>query len=355
MAASRNIPKMYKKLIAVSINQNFREAVKTQSCPIPRPGPGELLVRNKYAGINASDVNWTAGRYAPGIQPPFDTGFEGLGKVVKVGDSCGSFKPGDAVCYIQFGAFSEYILIPAKIAFLVPNLDPRFIPLLVSGLTASVSLEKVGQLRKGEKVLVTAAAGGTGQFAVQLAKLAGCHVIGTCSSEEKVQFLRNLGCDRPVNYKQEKLEDVLKKEYSKGVDVVYEGVGGDMFNVCAKNLAVGGRLIIIGFISNYTSGSFSSRPNLPLYQILLSKSASVRGFFLQHFTRDFPDHFATLSSLLAAGKLVSQVDLCGGHGDNSRGGVDGVCAAVDYLYSGKNTGKIVVDMDPNELSSSSKL
>ena len=354
MAASRNIPKLYRKLVAVSVTQNFREAVEIQFLPTPVPGSGELLVRNKYAGINASDVNLTAGRYTPGIQPPFDTGFEGMGKVVKVGEGCNSFKPGDAVCYIMFGAFSEYCLIPAKIAIPVPNMDPRLLPLLVSGVTASISLEKIGQLQKGDKVLVTAAAGGTGQFAVQLAKLAGCHVIGTCSSEEKVQFLRTIGCDRPVNYKQEKLEGVLKKNYPQGIDVVYEGVGGDMFNLCVKNLAVGGRLIVIGYISSYTSSSTSSR-TLPLHKILLSKSASVRGFFLNHFMKELPVHFGKLFSLLAAGKLVSQVHLRGGYGDDIPRGVEGVCDAVEFLYTSKNIGKIVIDLDPEEPVSSSKL
>ena len=350
-----NIPKLCKKLIAVSISQNFREAVRIQSCPIPKPGMGELLVKNKYAGVNASDINLTAGRYHPGVQPPFDVGFEGMGKVVGVGENCGTFKPGDDVCYMKFGAFSQYILISAKTAIPVPNLDPRFIPLIVSGLTASISLEKVGQMRKGDKVLVTAAAGGTGQFAVQLAKLAGCHVIGTCSCEKKAQFLLDLGCDRPVNYKKEKLGDVLRKEYPAGVDVVYEGVGGEMFNTCVKNLAVGGRLIIIGFISSYTSSNFSSRPTIPLGQILLTKSASIRGFFLFHYQKEMPGHFGKLTSLLAGNQLVSQVDLCGGRGSNTLGGMEGVCDAVEFLYSGKSIGKIVVDLDPEDPSSLSKL
>lgn len=99
------------------------------------------------------------------------------------------------------GAFSEYLILPERLAIPIPNLDPGFVPLIVSGMTASISLEKVGELKSGEKVLITAAAGGTGQFAVQLAKLAGCHVIGTCSTDEKVAFLKTLGCDRPINYK----------------------------------------------------------------------------------------------------------------------------------------------------------
>lgn len=339
------IPKFHKKLVAVTLSQKFHEAVRVQSASVPAPGPGQLLVRNKYAGINASDINWTAGRYLPGVQPPFDTGMEGMGKVVKVGENCGYYKPGDAVCYMQSGAFGEYALIPAKIAIPVPSLDPHFLTFLVSGLTASIALEKVGEIRKGEKVLVTAAAGGTGQFAVQLAKLAGCHVIGTCSTDEKVRFLQGLGCDRPINYRKEDLKEVLKKEYPEGVDVVYESVGGDIFNTCVKNLARHGKIIIIGFITNYQTNSFSARPNLPLYSILLSKSASVRGFFLNSYLSEIPAHFARLMQLYSTGKLKPTVD--SGH-DCSKGpfkGLESVFHAVDYLYTGKSAGKVVVDLE----------
>lgn len=249
MSAARAIPKVHRKLVAVTLSNRFRDAVRVQTTETPRPGHGELLVRMKYVGINASDINWTAGRYIPGAMPPLDTGFEGLGEVVAVGEAeCGEFKPGDSVVVMQPGAFSEYLLLRARIAFPVPQLDPGFIPLCVSGLTASISLERMGEMKAGEKVLVTAAAGGTGQFAVQLAKLAGCHVIGTCSSDDKVAFLRRLGCDRPINYKKEDVKAVLGEEYPRGVDVVYESIGGEMFNTCIKNLSIGGRLVIIGFV-----------------------------------------------------------------------------------------------------------
>lgn len=129
------------------------------------------------------------------------------------------------------------------------------LPLMVSGLTASLSLEHVGRMSSGETVLVTAAAGATGSFAVQLAKLNSNHVIGTCSSDEKATFLKSLGCDRVVNYRKENLNEVLKSEYPKGVDLVYECVGGEMYETCVKNLAVKGRIIIIGMISGYEDQS----------------------------------------------------------------------------------------------------
>ncbi len=114
------------------------------------------------------------------------------------------------------GAFAEYQTLPASRVYRIPSLTPNALPLIVSGLTALLALEEVGAMRMGEVVLVTAAAGGTGQLAVQLAKLAGNTVIGTCSTPDKVQFLKSLGCDRVINYKQENIEKVLKKEYPQG-------------------------------------------------------------------------------------------------------------------------------------------
>lgn len=89
-------------------------------------------------------------------------------------------------------------------------------------------------MTKGETILVTAAAGGAGQIAVQLAKQAGNHVIGTCSNEEKVAMLKAMGCDRVINYKTEDFGNVLKTEYPRGVDIVFESVGGEFFNICLR-------------------------------------------------------------------------------------------------------------------------
>ena len=346
MAALLSIPQQCRKLVGVSLGTAFREVVQLQTVPTPRAGPRELLVRTRYAGINASDINWTAGRYIPGLQPPFDTGFEGLGQVVEAGKDCKGFKVGDPVLYMHSGSFSEYLTLPFRRATLLPRDDPAYLSLLVSGCTASIALEKVGEVKKGDKVLVTAAAGGTGQFAVQLAKLAGCHVIGTCSTDKKAEFLRGLGCDRPVNYKKENLKSVLKEEYPRGVDVVYEGVGGDIFNTCVKNLATKGRLVTIGFIESYQSSNFSARPTLPLHRILISKSASIRGFFLNDYVTDMPSHISRLCQLYEQGQLKAEVDM----GEKVSGGpfrgLEAVYDAVEYIYTGLSRGKVVVEVSP---------
>lgn len=286
------------------------------------------------------------GRYqASGkLNPPYPVGFEAAGEVVATGNECPHHNVGDAVVYMSGGAYSEYMVVPAKHTIPIPKLQPEYVPMMVSGLTASLSLEKMGDLKKGDKVLVTAAAGGTGQFAVQLACLAGCHVIGTCSTEEKVEFLRNLGCHRPINYKQENLGAVLRNEYPDGVDVVYESVGGEVFNTCVRNLAVKGRVIVIGLISAYQQDSMRVLPTIPIQQILLNKSASLRGFLLFHFYHDVPAHAMKLIQLYQTGQLKSAVDL----GQHSQTGLfKGVAAipdAVDYMYSSKNVGKILVDL-----------
>uniref|UniRef100_A0A8C5KGI1 15-oxoprostaglandin 13-reductase n=1 Tax=Jaculus jaculus TaxID=51337 RepID=A0A8C5KGI1_JACJA len=347
------IPRAMQKLVVTRLSPNFREAVTLRrDCPVPLPGDSDLLIRNRFVGINASDINYSAGRYDPSVKPPFDIGFEGIGDVVALGLSASSsYSVGQTVAYVAHGSFAEYTVVPASMATPVPSLKPEYLTLLVSGTTAYISLKELGELSEGKTVLVTAAAGGTGQFAVQLSKKAKCHVIGTCSSEEKSAFLKSVGCDRPINYKTENLSTVLKQEYPKGIDVVYESVGGAMFDVAVDALATKGRLIIIGFISGYQSPTGLSLVKAgALPAKLLRKSASVRGFFLNHYLSMYQAAMEHLLQLYASGDLVCEVDL--GHlaPEGRFIGLDSVFRAVDYMYMGKNTGKIVVEL-PHSVNS----
>lgn len=333
-----------------ALTSNFRQAaqlVKRPLYPLPAVGlkPNEVLVKNSYVGINASDINWTAGRYDPTAKPPFDLGFEGLGEIVARGKNVSKLKDGQFVTYMKYGSFTDLITIDSRNVFPIPSKDPGYLPLLVSGMTASIALEEVGRIRPDKKpaetVLVTAAAGGTGQFAVQWAKLHGCHVIGTTSSDLKAKFLSEIGCDRVINYKTEDVDQALKRDFPGGVDCVYESVGGGMFDVCLDNLAPKGRLVVIGFITDYKDEKMGFKPNKSLSLLpatLLRKSASVGGFFLFHYADQFSLHFLRLARLYAEGKLTSKVDL-------AFRGLDSIPDAVDYLHSGKNVGKVVVELD----------
>lgn len=328
------LPGTYQKLVAVRNSDNLREAVEIQEAPLSAPGDEDILVQTHYSGVNAADYMMAAGRYLAATPAPFDMGSEATGIVVATGANVTSFKVGDAVMAIG-GGYSEYFTFPARRAIPVPRPTPDMLAVGVSGLTAAMALELCGKMTSGETVLVTAAAGGTGNFAVQLAKLAGNQVIGTCSSADKVAFLKSIGCDRPINYKAEKLSDVLKSEYPKGVDIIFESVGGNMFDICVNALAVKGRLITIGAISEY-EGEPEAVTAPRIYYKLLRKSASLHGFWLMHHFRQMPDYAARLISLMQEGKLRAAVDPA------EFTGVASAVEAIEYMYAGKNTGKVVV-------------
>ena len=335
---------MYRKLIATALSTNFREVVAIRSLPIPVPTSGQVLVRNRFVGINATDINITAGRYSRDSLPPEDLGLESVAEVVAVGDSSShGYKQGDAVAIFKNGTFCEYMLVDEDHVIPLPDCSPKYLPLLVSGLAASISLEHVGEVKKNDKVLVTAAAGGTGLTAVQLAKLSGCHVLGTCSSNEKVDLLREFGCDRAINYKEESLKEVLHKEYPKGVDVVFESVGGEMLSTCINSLSIGGRLIMIGAVSTYKNTSIANSVPIPTVKLLF-KSASVRGFFLAHFAPHYPQHLAKLIQLVSNGSLKCITDNGTSYAGGPFVGLEAIPDAVEYLYSGKSSGKVYVEL-----------
>ncbi|XP_004861999.1 prostaglandin reductase 3 isoform X1 [Heterocephalus glaber] len=347
------IPRTMQKLVVTRLSPNFRDAVTLcRDCPVPLPGDRDLLVRNRFVGINASDINYSAGRYDPSVKPPFDIGFEGIGEVVALGLSASArYTVGQAVAYMTPGSFAEYTVVPDNHATPVPSVKPEYLTLLVSGTTAYLSLKELGELSEGKKVLVTAAAGGTGQFAVQLSKKAKCHVIGTCSSDEKSAFLKSIGCDRPINYKTEPVGTILKHEYPEGIDVVYESVGGAMFDLAVDALATKGRLIVIGFISGYQSPTGLSPVKAGTLPVkLLKKSASICGFLLNHHLSKYQAAMEHLLKLCASGDLACEVDLGDLSLEGRFTGLNSIFRAVDYMYMGKNTGKIVVEL-PHSVNS----
>jgi prostaglandin reductase 3 len=328
---------MPKKLIATKFSRDFADAVEIVDDPIPEPAPNEIVVKNHYAGVNATDPNITAGLYTPGATPPIDLGAEAVGEVIAVGDAVENYTVGDAVMMLTTGGgYRDYYAIAADRAIPIPTPTPEIMTLVLSGLTASFGLEIVGEMTSNETILITAAAGGTGHIAVQLAKQAGNHVIGTCSTQEKADFLKSIGCDRVVLYKDEDLDQILKEEYPRGVDIVYESVGREMFDISVKHLARKGRLVIIGYVTEYKgTPQIVERPRI--YTDILFKSASIRSMFLTHYLPEhMTEHLMKLSKMLQAGSLQVQID------PTNFVGVESVVDAVNYLQSGKNNGKVVI-------------
>jgi NADPH-dependent curcumin reductase CurA len=329
-------PSSYRKLVARRLSRNFREAVEIVETPWVEPGPDEIVVRNWFAGVNASDVNISAGVYFVDPNPPFDLGVEAAGEVVAVGANVRHLKVGDQVITAMLGGgYREYQRLNATLAIPAPA-TPEALTIVVSALTAAVGLETVGKMGQGETVLVTAAAGGVGHYAVQLAKLAGNHVIGTCRSAEKAALLRELGCDRVINYQEEDLGDVLAREYPNGIDLIFESVGGQLFDTCVEHLAVRGRLIICGYVSEYTSDAPEVVCAPRIYHQLLWKSATVQAFLFSHYVEHIPAHLGRLMELYGNGSLTAAVD------PTEFRGLESIPDAVEHLYRGANRGKIIV-------------
>lgn len=332
-----SLPTTYRKLVATRPGKDYRSITRIVEAPLRPPRPGKILVRNRYAGVNASDINLTSGAYGSVPALPMDLGVEAVGTVAALGDGVTAFAPGDAVTYLRAGAYGEFVELDARWAFKVPRLSPDILPLVASGMTAAVGLHHVGEMRSGDTVLVTGAAGGTGQFAVQLAKLAGNHVVAVCGGGEKAALLARLGADRVVDHRREDLGAVLRAEYPKGVDLVYECVGGPTFDVCVDHLAMRGRLLIVGYMSEYQEGAETvTAPRL--YTKLLWKSASVRGFISSMHPEAAQAETIRLIRLWDEGALTSVVDR------TPFRGLDSIPDAIDHLYGGRSVGKVIVDL-----------
>lgn len=353
MQFAPNLPSTFRKLVVNSLSVNFRNCTSIATTSIPTSlRPTELLVRNRYAGINASDINFTNGTYKPGVQPPFDCGFEAVGEVVGVGEGVAkgpkAIALGTAVATQSFGGFAEYQVVSIRNIKKAPSVEAQWMTLDLSGTTAAIALAHDLTPRAGEVALVTAAAGGTGQFASQLLKhVYGCKVIGLCSSDQKKEFLiKTLGLDLAINYKAENAQAVLREAFPTGVNFVYESVGGAMMDLSLEQLALKGRILTIGSISGYASGaswntqssSSSSQFTTPIPSLLLTKSATLKGFFLPHYQKHAEKEYSRLVELVQTGKIKACVD------PSKFVGLGAVADAVEYLHSGKNMGKVVVEL-----------
>jgi NADPH-dependent curcumin reductase CurA len=330
--------KTYRKLIAKQFSQDFKSAVKIVEAPIPEPTAHQLLIQNKFAGINSGFDTLLCQGKVPylNLTPPFDLGVEAVGEVIAVGDEVQGFQVGDAVVTtVRGGGYREYQAIDASLVIKVRQATPEVLTLMPTGMSALVALDKIGQMKSNEVVLVTAAAGGTGHIAMQLAKLAGNHVIGTCGSEQKVELLKKLGCDRIINYRTENLDQVLKNEYPKGINLVFDCVGKQVFDTCIENLAIRGRLIVVGFISEYGK-SVEELTQPRIYHKLFWKAASIHGFLMPLYQEYAAEARDRLLELFYSGKLKVAID------PTQFKSIESIPAAVEYLLSGQNCGKVVV-------------
>ena len=227
------------------------EVLKYEMAPTLEPAEGEALVRIEAAGLNFIDVYHRLGRYP--LPLPFTPGVEGAGVVESVGPGVSGLKPGDRVAYaMERGTYAEYALVPAWKAVPVPEgvSNEQAAAVLLQGTTAHYLSHSTYPLGEGDTALVHAAAGGTGQLLVQMAKLRGARVIGTCSTEEKAALARAAGADEVILYTQEDFEEATKRlTGGRGVDVVYDSVGKATFEKGLNCLRPRGYMVLFGAAS----------------------------------------------------------------------------------------------------------
>lgn len=225
------------------------DVLQVDDVPVPEPGPEEVRVRIRHAGVNFIDVYLRSGSYDPGV-PPVAAGKEGAGVVDAVGPDVTAPAVGDRVAFCDAsGAYAEAVVIPADRAIPVPpaldDLQAAALPL--QGMTARYLTREIRPLGPGDSVLIHAAAGGVGHLAVQMAKDAGAVVLGTCSSEEKAARVLELGADHAIRYDQVEFADrVLELTGGRGVDVVIDGVGKATFLDSVRATRVRGHVIFFG-------------------------------------------------------------------------------------------------------------
>jgi len=300
----------------------------------PVAGPGEVVVEVKACALNFFDTLIIRGKYQYKPEMPFSPSAEFAGIVEGVGDGVEGFAAGDRVMgYMRCGAAREKVVVreidlvplPEDVAFeTAAGLSVTY------GTTLHAYRDRAG-LRAGETVAVLGASGGVGQAAVEIAALMGARVIACASSEEKLAFARSLGAELTVDYSQEPLKERLKElTQGRGVDVVYDPVGGELSEQALRATAWEGRFLVIGFAAG-------DIPKIPLNLVML-KGCDIRGVFWgAALERDPEGHRANMAELLdwvRSGKLKPHI--------HAVYPLEEIATALEEIAARRVQGKVIV-------------
>ncbi len=269
----------------------------------PEPGDSEIAFDVRAAGINFADILSVAGQYQVRAPLPFVPGNEAAGIVTAVGANVSRFRPGDAVIgALRGGAFAEKSVIDENMAMPLPerlSFEEGAAYSVAYG-TSYHGLRQGAALQAGETVLVLGAAGGVGYAAVELARAMGATVIGAASSPQKLAFAAEGGADHCIDYSKESLRDAIKAlTDGRGVDVVYDPVGGELAQQSLRALAWHGRYLVVGFASGEI-------PELPLNLALLKEARIVGvwyGAWAERHNDELRENAAELDAMIARGDI----------------------------------------------------
>lgn len=282
------------------------EALKLEDVPLPEPGAGEARVKVEAIGVNFIDIYHRIGRYQGAL--PLTLGQEAAGIVEALGPDVTEVKPGDRVAYASVqGAYAESAIVPAARLVPIPaGVDAQqAAALMIQGMTAHYLTFSTYPLKEGETALIHAAAGGTGQLLVQLAKRRGARVIGTVSTEEKADLARAAGADEVILYMQQDFEAEVRRLTNKvGVDVVYDSVGKDTFDRSLNCLRRRGYMVLFG-------ASSGAVPPLDPQVLNAKGSIYLTRPFLAHYIADRAELLQRANDIfhwIAAGELKATID-----------------------------------------------
>ena len=310
------------------------DSLELQDLPDLVPGPGDVAIDVRAAGVNFPDVLTVQGKYQVKPPLPFTPGNEFAGVVRAVGEGVTGFAVGDRVIgFTQTGAFAQQAIAPAAVLMPMPpgmDFDIAAAITLTYGTSHHAVVDR-GQLKAGETMLVLGAAGGVGLAAIEIGKALGARVIAAASSPEKLEVCRQHGADVLIDYTKEDLREALKTATGgKGPDVIYDPVGGAYSEPALRSIAYRGRHLVIGFAAG-------DIPKLP-WNLMLLKSASVVGVFWGDFARREPQkNLAAMREMLgwmAEGKLKPLV--------SKRYALGETAQALNDMAERKVTGKVVI-------------
>ncbi len=304
--------------------------------PLIEPGDGEFRVKIEAVSIDPAMRGWMAeGKsYIPPVR---------IGDVMRAGaagrveaSNNPKYKVGDAVSGM-FGV-QQYVIsngaMVSKLDLSQASLERWIAGLGMPGLTAYFGLLNVGEPKEGETVLVSAASGAVGSVVGQIAKLKGCRVVGIAGGPEKCKYVvEELGFDACVDYKAGNLYNELKVSCPKGVDVLFENVGGEIFDTELALMNLFGRVIVCGLISAYNATEMP--PGLNNIRSVLVNRLKMQGIVVFDFIKEYPQAISDLGKWHAEGKLKLREDI-------REGGVDAFPDVLNLLFNGGNNGKLVL-------------
>ena len=317
------------------INEKDLELVSEE---IPTITDGQVLAKTIYFSLDPTNRIWMSDidQYMEPVA---------IGDVMRAGGSLAvveetkvsHIKVGDIIQGGMHGGWQEYFVVPGEEALAISLNESIPLTALISvlgftGPTAYFGFLDIGKPKKGETVVVSAAAGAVGSIVCQIAKIKGCYVVGIAGSDDKCNWLKNdLRVDKVINYKKQPILDKLRETCPNGIDIYFENVGGKTLDAALTLMNNFGRIPVCGLISMYNDWD---EPGPKMFRNILMKRLTVKGFLVSDYLDRYSESLESLSLWMSEGKIQYKVDVVEG--------IENAPSAVNKLFTGENKGKLIV-------------